>query len=118
VTLPALPSHEAGASAGELEATVIASLDGAPARQFIDGVTERYGGGAGSLAELAIRSNLLLLTYSPRRDDIAAQAARFSSSAEGSGLPRDLWGTLADLLDSGGEYVEVRSAVFQLHQAA
>ena len=67
-------------------------------------------------ALFAIRSNLLLLTYSPRRDDLAAQVAYFTAAAKASGLPPDVWGPLAKLLNDRGEYVAVRTAVFELHR--
>jgi hypothetical protein len=115
IDLPPLPSATPEQSA---EQAVIAALAGSPANEVVTAVSERYGAAAGSLTDLAIRSNLLLLTYSPRRSDVAEQAARFATAAEASGLPRDAWSPLAKLLDDGGEYVDVRAAVFKLHSDA
>jgi hypothetical protein len=114
LTLPPFPS---GVPESQTEQAVITALTGAPAADFVAAAAERYGPTAGSLAELAIRSNLLLLTYSPRRDDLAAQAAEFTAAAEASGLPRDVWAPVAELVQNGGEYVAVRSAIFELHRA-
>jgi hypothetical protein len=114
LTLPPFPS---GVPEQQTEQVVIAALTDATAADFIAAVTERYGSSAGSLVELAIRSNFLLLTYSPRRDDLAAQAAEFTAAAEASGLPRDAWAPVAKLVQNGGEYVAVRSAIFELHRA-
>jgi hypothetical protein len=62
---------------------------------------------------------LLLLTYSPRRDDADAQAAAdFVAAAEASALPAETWEPLAKLLSDRGEFVAVRAAVFELHREA
>lgn len=113
--LPPLPQ-----AAGDqtLETAVVDALSGVPATAFAALVAERYGKPAAALAELAVRSNLLLLTYSPRRSDLAEQARQFTTMAEVSNLPRDAWAPLAKLLEEKGEYVAVRTAVFALHQQA
>lgn len=111
--LPAIPAPAAGESP---EAPIIAALSGELAARLVAAATERYGPAAGALAALAIRSNLLLLTYSPRRLDLTAEAEQFTAAAEESALPRDAWQPLALLLDSGGEYLAVRTAVFELHR--
>lgn len=113
--LPPLPQ-----AAGDqtLETAVVDALSGIPATAFAAVVADRYGKPAAALGELAVRSNLLLLTYSPRRSDLAEQARQFTAMAEASGLPRDAWAPLAKLLEEKGEYVEVRAAVFAFHQQA
>ena len=113
--LPPLPQ-----AAGDqtLETAVVDALSGPPATALAAVVAERYGNAAAALAELAVRSNLLLLTYSPRRSDVAEQALQFTTLAEASGLPRDAWAPLGKLLEEKGDYVEVRTAVFELHQRA
>jgi hypothetical protein len=117
LTLPPLPTRDPGEPASRIEAAVIATLDGPPAQELVRAAAERFGDNAGGLVELAVRSNLLLLAYSPRRADVAAQAAQFANAAESSGLPRDLWRPIADLLDARGDYIDVRSAVFKLHES-
>jgi hypothetical protein len=111
----ALPSLPTAATEQSIDQAVIASLSGAPAADVVAAATERYGPAAGSLVELAIRSNLLLLTYSPRRSDVTAQAANFTTVAEASGLPSDAWEPLAKLLSERGDYIDDRTAVFELH---
>jgi hypothetical protein len=84
---------------------------------LVEATSERFGAAAGALANVAIRSNLLLLTYSPRRDDAHAQtAAAFVAAAEASALPPATWEPLAKLLSDRGEFVAVRAAVFELHR--
>ena len=113
VTLPTPPLPTSGQTP---EQAVIEALNGEPAASIIDAASDRYGLAAGALAKLAIRSNLLLLTYSPRRDDADAQAADFTAAAQASELPPDAWEPLAKLLNDRGEYVAVRTAVFDLHR--
>ncbi|WP_428307474.1 hypothetical protein [Lacipirellula sp.] len=113
VELPPLPKAVDGASP---EQAVVAALQGEPAAAVIASATERFGPAAGGLANVAIRSNLLLLSYSPRRGDTAIQAGDFAAAAEASALPAEAWQPLVTLLESGGEYVAVRSAIFAFHR--
>lgn len=113
IELPPLAAPLPGQS---LEQSVVATLGDATIVGVPSAIAERYGAAAAKLAELAIRSNLLLLTYSPRRSDLALQAVEMRAIAEASGLPTDAWTPLLKLLDEGAEYVAVRSAVFELHR--
>lgn len=113
VTLPPLPPPTSDQTP---EQAVIEALAGEPAASMVAAASDRFGPAAGALADLAIRSNLLLLTYSPRRDDVDAQANEFTAAAKASGLPPDEWEPLAKLLNDRGEYVAVRTAVFELHR--
>lgn len=113
VALPSLPTP---ADAQTPEQAVVAALSGEPATNLVAATVERFGPEAGALADLAIRTNLLLLTYSPRRADVAAEASQLRSAAEGSGLPSDSWTPLAKLVEEGAEYVAVRTAIFDLHR--
>jgi hypothetical protein len=113
VELPPLPKAADGAGP---EQAVVTALQGEPAAAVIASATERFGPAAGGLANVAIRSNLLLLSYSPRRGDAAVQAGDFTAAAEASALPAEAWQPLATLLDGGSEYVAVRSAIFAFHR--
>ena len=113
LSLPPLPTPAAEQTP---EQAVVGTLSGESAASFVAATAERFGQEAGALADLAIRTNLLLLTYSPRRDDVAAEGAQLRSTAEGSGLPSDSWTPLLKLLDEQGEYVAVRTAIFDLHR--
>lgn len=113
VELPPLPTP---ADEESPEQAVVAALQGEPAAGIVASATARFGPAAGGLANVAIRSNLLLLSYSPRRSDVALQSSEFMAAAEASGIPAETWKPLADLLNSGGEYVAVRSAIFAFHR--
>jgi hypothetical protein len=113
VTLPPLPLPKSDQTP---EQAVIEALAGEPAASLVAAASDRFGPAAGALADLAIRSNLLLLTYSPRRDDADAQANEFTAAAKASGLPPDDWEPLAKLLNDRGEYVAVRTAIFEFYR--
>jgi hypothetical protein len=113
VTLPPLPLPQLDETP---EQAVVEALSGEPAASLVAATSDRFGPAAGALADLAIRSNLLLLTYSPRRDDADAQAAEFVAAAKAAELPPDVWEPLKKLLVDRGEYVAVRTAVFELHR--
>ena len=113
VTLPPFPLPKSDQTP---EQAVIEALSGERAASLVAATSDRFGPAAGALADLAIRSNLLLLTYSPRRDDADAQAADFTAAAKAAELPPDVWEPLEKLLGDRGEYVAVRTAVFELHR--
>ena len=110
VELPPLPS---GTEAGELEATVIEGLRGESGVALTNAVAKRFGPPEAAAADLAIRSHLLLLTYSPRSGDAALQAEALRRAAEASGLPAETWTPLVTLVDERAPFVEVRQAVFE-----
>jgi hypothetical protein len=109
VALPPLPSTT---DAGELEATVIEGLRGESAVALTNAIANRFGADEAAVADLAIRSHLLLLTYSPRSGDALLQAEALRRAAEASGLPAETWTPLVKLLDERAPFVDVRQAVF------
>ncbi len=113
VTLPPLPLPKSDQTP---EQAVIEAISGEAAASLVAAASNRFGPAAGALADLGIRSNLLLLTYSPRRDDADAQAAEFAAAAKAAELPTDVWEPLKKLLSVRGKYVAVRTAVFELHR--
>ena len=113
LSLPPLPTPAAEQTP---EQAVVATLSCESAASLVATITEQFGKEAGALADLAIRTNLLLLTYSPRRDDVAAEADQLRAIAESSGLPSDAWTPLVKLLEERGEYIAARSAIFDLHR--
>jgi hypothetical protein len=110
VELPPLPSTTDGV---ELEATVIEGLRGESAVALTNALALRFGAAEAAIADLAIRSHLLLLTYSPRSGDALLQAEALRRAAEASGLPAETWTPLVKLLDERAPFVDVRQAVFE-----
>jgi hypothetical protein len=110
VELPPLPTT---AQASELEAAVIEGLRGESGVALTNAVAHRFGPAEAAAADLAIRSHLLLLTYSPRSGDALLQAEALRRAAEASGLPAETWTPLVTLVDERAPFVEVRQAVFE-----
>ena len=113
IDLPPLPIPK---STQTPEQAVVEAFAGEWTAAIVASIAERYGAEGGALATLALQSNRLLLIYSPKRDDAGAFAVDFTATAEASGLPRELWGKLAELLDRRAEFVEVRSEVFSFQR--
>lgn len=78
----------------------------------------RYGNQHAALAELAIKTNLLLLIYTPRSSRLDPLVETIHTAAENSGLSRDVWREILSLLDRRATYDQVKAAVFALHRAA
>lgn len=112
VELPPLPA----AAPANREADVIAMLRTAATDSLLGESQSRFTAAEAALARLAVRSHLLLLTYSPRLSGVAQQAAALRADAETSDLPAELWQPLATLLDGQAEYPAVKAAVFELHR--
>ena len=113
IALPPLPIPK---STQTPEQAVVEAFAGERTEAIVATIAERYGADAGALARLALRSNQLLLVYSPKRENVAALASEFTAAAEASGLPKELWGPLAELLDQRAEFVAVRGEVFDFQR--
>ncbi len=115
VELPQLPTT---ASPDDLEAAVIEGLRGelgvALTNEYADALTPAEA----AAADLAVRSHLLLLTYSPRESDALLQAEGLRRAGEASGLPEEVWTPLVTLLEQRAPFLDVRQAVFDLHRGA
>jgi len=116
IELPPLPT--AGTDS-QREASVIDALRGEPAATLVQRIADRFTSTEAAAADLAIRTRLLLLTYSPRSAAAAEQAAAVRQSAEASGLPADVWQPLLQLLDDRAPFAAVRpELLFELDRRA
>ena len=113
ITLPELPTVP---RQDDLQAAVIEGLRGELAVAARNAYANRWGEAEAATAELAIRSQLLLLTYSPRSADGALEAEGLRRAGEGSGLPSELWTPLVTLVEERAPFLEVRQGVFDLHR--
>jgi hypothetical protein len=113
-TVPELPEP---AAAGD---TSLAS------RQVIDYLLEqgqrigrelakRYGPEQAALFEVALKSNILLLLYSPGSDATNSISAAISRAAPQAKLPDVLWSPLVDRMNKKASLEDVRAAVRQMH---
>jgi hypothetical protein len=110
--LPALPTGDEG----NREALVIETLKGQTATKLVRRIGERFTPAEAAAAELAIGTQVLLLTYSPRSDATEAHAEAMRRAAEASGLPAELWQPLLKRLDDRAPFIVVRLAVFDFHR--
>ncbi|HEX6961935.1 MAG TPA: hypothetical protein VF175_08725, partial [Lacipirellula sp.] len=113
ITLPELPTASRD---DNLEAAVIEGLRGELAVAVRNAFANRFGEAQAAAADLALRSHLLLLTYSPRNADAALEAEALRRAGEASGLPAELWTPLVELVAERAPFLEVRQAVFDLHR--
>ena len=112
VSLPPLPTGDDA----NREALVIESLKGETAKELVRRIGERFTPAEAAAAELAIGTQVLLLTYSPRSDSAKEHAEAMRRAAEASGLAAELWQTLLKRLDDRAPFIVVRVAVFDFHR--
>jgi hypothetical protein len=115
-----------GTSVPELPEPAAAG-DTAPAsRQVIDyllaqgqrigrDLSQRYGPEQASLFEVALKSNILLLLYSPGSNAANSISAAISRAAPKAGLPAELWQPVVDRVNKQSSVDDVRTAVRQMH---
>jgi hypothetical protein len=78
-------------------------------------LTDRYGPDAAALFEVAVKSNLLLVLYSPGSSSTNAIAAAISGAAPRAQLPANLWQPLVNMVTAQADADEVRKAVKSFH---
>jgi hypothetical protein len=78
-------------------------------------VAARHGADHASLIEVAVKSNLLRVLYSPGAATTAAISGAIAQAAPRAELPASLWQPLLDLLAAKADPAEVRQAVQSFH---
>jgi hypothetical protein len=115
VELPPLPTID---DPDERVAETIAALRNGSGADLVDALSRRLDPAAGKAARLAIDSHVLLLWYTPSRSaDVISAWVSIQAAGEASNLPPALWQPLVELLKARAEFLDVRSAVFELHGA-
>jgi hypothetical protein len=79
-------------------------------------LAKRYGPHQLALFEVAVKSNILLLLYSPGSDATNSIAAAISRAAPQAQLPPKLWKPLLERIEKKSSLEEVRTAVRQMHK--
>lgn len=109
--LPTLPT-----SAGmNLETAVIGYLLDTGTATFVTKLGENYVPEYEELARLAVRTNALLLVYTPKSEQLDPLIASIRQAAEGSGLPLSLWSELVTMLEERAPFAEVKQRVMAFH---
>ncbi len=101
------------ASGPETYAEVIQYLikgDGAEIGREIE---KGFGKAAGTLFEIAVKTNLMILLYEPGNDQGMADVIRTRCTE--IGLPNNLWFDLVNAVNSKASKEEVKDAVFRMH---
>jgi hypothetical protein len=109
--LPA-PANAAESSAASPQVLNYLSVEG---RRIGRDLSAAYGANHAALFEVALKSNLLILLYSPRSTTVEAISAAIRRAAPQAGLPTELWQPLVDLLGKDSSINDVRTAERKLH---
>ena len=115
-----------GTSVADLPEPAAASDTTLASRQVIDylvangqrigpELSKQYGAEQSALFEIALKSNILLLLYSPDTSAGGSVAAAISQVAPKAKLPAELWQPLVDVLNKKATQSEVRAAVRKMH---
>jgi hypothetical protein len=115
-----------GASPADLPEPPPANDSGSASKRVIDylliegqrigpEIAKHYGADHASLLEVALKSNLLILLYTPGGNDANSIAAAISRAGPQAELPAALWRPLVDLIASQAPLSDVRAAVRQMH---
>ena len=115
IDLPSLPFHEP--EADRLQKNLAFLLDEG-GQSLTKQLQQELGDQAAALAELATKTNVLLLSYSPKWTRLDAVVASIRHAAENPGLPASVWGELVNLLAKRADFQQVKSSIFQLHRSA
>jgi hypothetical protein len=113
-TLPELPEPAAAGDTALASRQVIEYLL-TQGQRIGRELAKRYGPEQAALFEVALKSNILLLLYSPGSDATNSISAALSHAAPQAKLPEILWSPLADRINKKASLEEVRAAVRQMH---
>ena len=76
-------------------------------------MAEKFGIAAGTLYEVSIKSNLLLLLYEPGDDQ--GIAGVIQSRMTEVGLPENLWMGVVNAINNKAPQGDVKDAIFKMH---
>lgn len=111
--LPEFPKSDPS----NLEATVIGFLLDAGTKQLADHLGEEFSPQYAALAELAAKTNVLLLVYTPKSQRLEPLIAEIRQAAVASGLPPELWSELVAMLERRELFAKVKQQVLAMHTA-
>ena len=114
-TVPELPEPAAAGDTSLASRQVIDYLL-AQGQRIGRELAKRYGPEQAALFEVALKSNILLLLYSPGSDATNSISAAISRAAPQAKLPDALWSPLVDRMNKKASLEDVRTAVQQMHR--
>lgn len=107
------PFPPRGADATETYAEMIHYLITGDGAEIGRELSNKFGTGAGTLYEVSVKSNLLLLLYQPG-DDQGIGGVIHARMSE-IGLPENLWMGVVTAINDKAPQGEVKDAVFKMH---
>jgi|GEM_PF-1561320 len=113
VALPSLPVHTVAAD--RLTVNLSYLLEEAGPR-LAQSLRKQQGADHAALAELATKTHVLLLCYTPTSTRLKPVIHSIRQAAEKSGLPANLWQELVALLATKAEFKQVKAAIYRLHE--
>jgi hypothetical protein len=113
-TVPDLP-NPAAADDKEPASPQVRSYLGVQYQRIVGDLSKRYGAEESALFEVALKSNFLLLLYSPGSSTTTSISDAISRAAPQARLPSQLWKPLVDLLGKQSSLADVQTAVRQMH---
>lgn len=115
VDVPPLPERELDRS--QTQGLVMKYLLADAGAPIAGKLGSTYGGDHSALFEVAVKSTLLLLIYSPGSPEAVEVSTVLKKRAFDARLPEGLWQPLAAKLDARASFDEVKTAVTDLHNA-
>ena len=115
IELPDLPGD---VPVEDREKAIIAFLTETAGPKMSRQLLNRYDAQHAALADLAIRTHVLLLTYTPKSPRLAEFLPALRRVAEDSNLPQSVCDQLITLLEERAEFKKVKAAIYQLHRQA
>jgi hypothetical protein len=113
-TLPELPTPTAPGDKDPASRQVRDYL-GVQYQRIVGDLSKRFGAEDAALFEVALKSNFLLLLYSPGSSTTTSISGAISRAAPQARLPAQLWKPLVDLLGKQSSLADVQTAVRQMH---
>jgi hypothetical protein len=99
----------------ELQKFVASYLLHEGSEQFADELRGEYPVEYASLAKFAIRSNALLLIYTPKSQQLDSVVESIRTAATNSGLPAEYWEKLIGMLDRREPFADVKAEILTMH---
>lgn len=115
VDVPALPERELDRS--QTQGLVMKYLLADAGAPIAGKLGSTYGGDHAALFEVAVKSTLLLLFYSPGAPEGAEVVTVIRKRAVDARLPESLWQPLVAKIEAKASYDDVKAAVTDLHNA-
>jgi hypothetical protein len=84
-------------------------------QRIVGDLTRQYGPQHAALFEIALKSNMLVLLYSPGSSTVNTVSAAISHAAPQAQLPDELWKPLVALLEKPSAIADVRAAIRKMH---